>query len=112
MVTVSRVVSVRSTGPLASERRSFGDLSVEHGDRGGAVVVVVKAGVVTGHPADEVNLDVVVTVEELVGALVGVVADSRLPGVGLVGPGLEVLFEIGEGELGHAETSPAAGTQV
>ena len=69
----------------------LGDLALEDGDRGGAVVVVVEAGVVTGHPADEVDLDVVVAVEELVGALVRVVADEGLPGVGLVGPGLQGL---------------------
>jgi hypothetical protein len=29
------------------------------------VVVIVEAGVVAGHPADEVDLDVVVAVQEL-----------------------------------------------
>ena len=51
IVTVSPVASVRSTVPVEREAL-LRDLALEDGDRGGAVVVVVEAGVVAGHPAD------------------------------------------------------------
>ena len=87
----------------------FRDLALQNGDRGGAVVVIVEAGVVAGHPADEVELDVGVAVDERVDALLWVVSDEGLPDVGLGGPGFEGLGKPGGA---HAETSLTAGTQV
>src|SRR5215208_3002746 len=99
------------------DRKPFlGDRAVDDRDRCRAVIVVVETRVVPGHPADEVDLDRVVAVEELVDALGWIVLDQGPPGVRAVGPGLEDCLEVGGGELllrrAHAEISRAAGTQV
>jgi hypothetical protein len=80
------------------------DLALEDGDRGGAVVVVVEARVVSGHPGDQVDLDVVVAVEEQVGALVGTVGRERRQ-VRARRPRLER-----RAQLAHADAPRAAGT--
>ena len=48
-------------------------------------VVVVEAGVVTGHPTDEPDLDLVVQAQALEDALGGVVADEMAPALGVGG---------------------------
>ena len=55
-------------------RRSSRTAPPRHADRAGREVVVVVAGVVVVHPADQPDRDVLVAVELDVGARVGAVA--------------------------------------
>jgi hypothetical protein len=71
--------------------------------------VVVEAGVVAEDPADEVELDVGVAVDELVDALVCVVSYEGLPSVGSARPAFQVSARPGDP---RAATSLTAGTQA
>jgi hypothetical protein len=66
------------------------DLAVDDGDDAGRAVVVVEAGVVTGHPADEPGRRVRAGGQLAEDALRRVVADVRAPQLRLRG---EVLGE-------------------
>ena len=53
-----------------------------HGDGTRRACVIVKARVLSGHPADEPGAHVLVAVDLGIDPLIGVVADQRRPGVG------------------------------
>ena len=78
--------------------------AVHHGDGGGARVVVVEAGVVTGHPAHHVDLHLLVAVKEGVSALLGLVTHEVTPGVRVGGVGEERVAQLGDGQGAHAGT--------
>ena len=78
--------------------------------------MVVEAGVVVLHPADEPDGEVVVADELLVDALGGVVADERAPEVAPLREPRDEVLELGALEVAperprdHAGTSSAAGS--
>jgi hypothetical protein len=77
-------------------------------DRARGEVVVVEAGVVVVHPADQPDGDVLVTVQLDVGAGVGAVGDEVLPRLGAGGDigdegGELVLVEVVRGWVDHAD---------
>ena len=88
-------------GRAAEQQAVLDHLALRDGHGAGGAVVVVEAGVVVVHPADEPDGEVVVADELLVDALGRVVADERAPEVGPSGePGDDVL------ELGALEVAP------
>ena len=65
----------------------------DHGARG--EIVVMEAGVVPGHPADQPDLDLVVDAQAREDALLGVVADQVLPGLRVGGKPGDQLAQLG-----------------
>src|SRR6476660_4162537 len=102
-------------GRAPEQQAVLDHLALRDGHGAGGAVVVVEAGVVVLHPADEPDGDVVVADELLVDALGRVVPDERAPQVGPFGePGDEVLelwaLQVApERPRDHAGTSSAAG---
>ena len=80
--------------------------AADDGDGAGGAVVVVKAGVVIVHPADQPCADVRVCDQLLVGALAGVVADALDPELGPVGELADERLE-----LARVEGAPAGTRQ-
>lgn len=105
----------RGRGGVEQAQALLDDLALEHRDRSGGAVVVVEAGVVAGHPADEPHGHVLVGDEAVERAPVRVVADVGAPELGpLAEPAREhaqlVADEVaagGERRAGHAATAVA-----
>ena len=95
------------TRRLAAEPQALlDDGALGDDDRSRREVVVVEAGVVAGHPADEPDLDLVVEAQALEDALGRVVADEVAPALGGGGEAGDDLAQLGatqdgRGEVGH-----------
>ena len=96
---------------LARDRRTaqrepvLGHGAGDDGDRAAGQVVVVKAGVVVVHPADQPDRDVVVAVQLLVVALLARVADEVRPALRRRRQLADEPLERGAVELAHSTRS-------
>ncbi len=83
----------------------LGHLAVHHGDGATGEVVVVKAGVVVVHPADQPDRDVVVAAQLFVVALVRCVAHEVLPHLRVCRQIADERLQGGAVELVHTQCS-------
>ena len=111
--------TVRDGVPPPSSSRSSRTAPPATATAPAETVVVVEAGVVVLHPADEPHGDVLVAQQLLVGPLVRVVADEVAPALGLRRPGGDEALEllgpevatVGRQRRGHAAAASVDGAE-
>src|SRR3954453_21234059 len=109
-VNASPAPNTRVTGspPPAPGQAILGHAALDHRHGAGGQVVVVEAGVVIVHPADQPDRKAVVAVQLLVVPALRVVAHAVRPRGGVGGEAADDGLELGRGQLGHRKRSGLA----
>lgn len=99
----ARAKHAGARGPF-DRKALLADGSADDGHGAGGDVVVVEAGVVLVHPADQPGCDVLVAEQLLVDALRGVVLDQMDPQLGPIGQLADERLELWAGEIASTRT--------